>query len=64
MAYEVQTYTLADGWVNCWTTHEENGDSYPTYYDTYAEAEDDLNDVLHEWPEYMRDEYRIVEVKS
>lgn len=60
--YEVQTYTLCDGWINCWTTYEADGHSYPTYYDTYAEAEADLNDVLDEWPEYMRDEFRIVEV--
>jgi hypothetical protein len=62
--YEVQTYTLCDGWINCWTTYEDDGHSYPTYYETYAEAEADLNDVLREWPEYMREEYRIVEVEQ
>jgi hypothetical protein len=60
--YEVQTYTLCDGWINCWTTYEDDGHSYPTYYDTYAEAEAELSDVLREWPEYMRDEFRIVKV--
>lgn len=62
MAYEVLTYTLADGWVNCWTTYEADGSAYPTVYDTYEEAESDLLDLLEEWPDYSRDEYMIREL--
>ena len=37
--YEVQTYTLCGGWVNCWTTYEVNDNtSRPTTFATEQEA--------------------------
>lgn len=37
MTYEVQQYTLCQGWVNTWTVHEPDGSSKP---ETFATAED------------------------
>ena len=64
MKYEVQTYTLVDGWVNCWTTFEGNGEEYPTTFASIEEAQQELDDLREEWPAAMMDEYRIVEVES
>lgn len=70
--FEVQHYTLVDGWVNCWTTIEANGDESPTTYETYKAAIFDLDDMFDEQdyevtlrimePEHRHsdDEYRIV----
>ena len=35
--YEVQHYTLCDGWINTWTV-----DDKPEYFDTYEDAEASL----------------------
>jgi len=32
--FEVQTYTICDGWVNCWCDEDE-----PAYYDTHDGAQ-------------------------
>ena len=70
MKYEVQTYTVCDGWVNCWTTIHENDNETPAIYATREEAEaaitDHLADVAYAVKagemaeEYHRDDYRIV----
>ena len=72
--YEIQHFTLCDGWVNTWTIEQDNGDSEPEYFDTFADAVDALDEFLdqeHEayqqgWIEskYSRDEFRIVEVEN
>lgn len=74
--YEVQHYTLVDGWVNCWTTYDENDNETPTTYDTFDEAKDDLDDLFWEQdyevtagimePEHRHsdDQYRIVRFVS
>lgn len=47
--FEVQHYTLFDGWINCWTTYEEESDTYfPTTYETFEEALADLDDMFDE----------------
>lgn len=70
--FEVQHYTLVDGWVNCWTTYDENDGEYPTTYETFKEAIADLDDMFDEQdyevtigllePEHRHsdDQYRIV----
>lgn len=46
--YEVQHYTLVDGWVNCWTTYDENDGETPTTYETFKDAVYDLDDMFDE----------------
>ena len=40
--FEIQTYTLCDGWVNTWT----DGDEEPATFNSKLEAETALNDYL------------------
>lgn len=48
MAWEVQHYTLADGWVNTWTQENDEGDWVPTTYDTEEEAQYELAEFFKE----------------
>jgi hypothetical protein len=66
--YEVQTYTLADGWVNCW----QDGDGKPVLFPTFADAEEELADYRKNCEEAVargdmqpsEDELRIRELKE
>lgn len=72
MRYEIQTYTVCDGWINTWTVEQDNGNSEPEYFDSYEDAIDALDeffDDVHEayqqgWLEtkYRPEEFRIAEV--
>jgi hypothetical protein len=42
--YQVETYTLFDGWVNC----ETDGDGKKVYYSTAEEAQDSINQSVKE----------------
>lgn len=65
--YEVQEYCICGGWTNHWTTNDE-----PTYFNTEAEAQAELDEYLLEMLEEVeagnmedapdREEFRIVEV--
>ncbi len=44
--YEVLTYTLCDGWVNCWTVTEDNGEEVPDTFDSYEDAEAEVLEFL------------------
>ena len=44
--YEVQHFTLCDGWINTWSVIDENGLSKPTVFNTYQEARQELNSLL------------------
>jgi hypothetical protein len=69
--FEIQHYTLCDGWVNTWS-NGETGE--PTTYDDYHQAADDLADFLDQEAEayfngyiesrYHADEFQIVEIKA
>ena len=56
--YEVQTYTLCDGWINTWRVNDE-----PEFIDSFAEAVDALDDHLLDLDDnqmdYDRGDYRI-----
>jgi len=74
--FEVQHWTVADGWVNCWTTIDENDDETPTTYEKYAHALHDLDELFdeieaeivsgHREPDmrYNDSDYRIVKFVS
>lgn len=67
--YEVQTYTVCDGWVNCWSDDEDK----PTTFATELEAETAITEHLADVAEavlcgemaeeYSRDDYRVVPIK-
>lgn len=44
--FEVQHYTLCDGWINCWTETNEDGEESPSIFMTYTEALDALTDFI------------------
>lgn len=64
--YEVLTYTLCDGWVNCWTQ-----DDKPAVFATREEAEAEITEFILDCQDVVargdmddapdRDEFMIVE---
>ena len=50
MKYEVQHFTLC-GWVNTWTTYDDEDNEIPSVFDTYEHAQS----ALHT---YLKDDYR------
>jgi hypothetical protein len=46
MSYEVQTFTLCDGWVNTWMVHDENGRMEPETFATEEEAQAALDEFF------------------
>lgn len=73
--YEVQTYTLCDGWVNCWTVYEEGDrDGKPQTFESEAAAQAELDGFLSDIQEqidsgerapdegYDPEDFRVVEV--
>jgi hypothetical protein len=70
--YEVQHYTLCDGWKNTWTTYR-NDREVPTTFHTYEDALNSLEGFLMDEEEafdqgeidsmYSRDEFRIVQTE-
>ena len=71
--YEVQHYTLCDGWINTWSDYDEDGNETPSTYDSFEDALNDLDSFLDDEQEafeegniespYDRDEFRIAEVE-
>lgn len=68
IAYEVQTHTLIDGWVNTWTYEDLDGVMRPDTFATKEAAQAALDEYLQELAEevslgniidYDRDEFRI-----
>lgn len=64
--YEVQQYSLCEGWANNWSI-EEDGISKPVVFDTEEQAQQALNEFFQEMAEeiasgdsgYHREEFRI-----
>ena len=72
--FEVQHYTLCDGWINCWSEENEDGVMIPSVYRTYTEALSALNEFLEDElmeynagnivSMYEMDEFRIMEITN
>ncbi len=72
MSYEIQHYTLCDGWTNTWLIIHEDGTEEIERFDTYKDAKDALTEFLEEEDmayfngdiesRYTEDEFRIVEL--
>lgn len=70
MPWEIQEYTLFEGWVNTWT----DGDDEPVRFDTEDSAEKALSDYLNDLnqavkdgdiqPGYNREGFRIVPINE
>lgn len=75
MAFEMQTYALADGWVESWSVIDEDGSSQPKRWDTKTEAQSAIDEFLTDIqaeidagecdPEdgYDPEDYRVAPVK-
>ena len=69
--YEVHTWTLCEGWVNCWTVTDLKGDVQPDTYPTIESAQAEIDDLFKEVESeiesgnrssndgYDREDYRI-----
>lgn len=59
--YIVQTNTVIDGWVNCWTETLPDGTERPTQFQTKEEAQREIDDLVEEMG-YDPDDYRIEQI--
>ena len=61
--FEVQTYTLCDGWINCWTDWDAEGNESPSYYQTKISADEAIRECIDDAEasglEYSADEFRV-----
>ena len=74
MKYEIQHYTLCDGWINTWINWDDQGNCQPETFDTFADACMALDEFLEDeaWEleqgniesPYERDEFRIVKLEG
>jgi hypothetical protein len=71
--YEIQTHTLAGGWVNTWTYEDSNGDMRPETFPSKKAAKAALNEYLQDLAEdvalgnitdYDREEFRVQAVPA
>lgn len=74
--YEVQYYTINQGWVNTWKTFDDMEGEKPQTFDTVEEAQAELdkffNDIHTEIlngnrgcnDSYCRDDFMIVEIEE
>ena len=72
MSYEIQVYTICDGWTNTWLIIHEDGTEEIERFETYQDARDALTEFLEETDmsyfngdiesRYHEDEFRIVEL--
>ncbi len=51
--YEVQTYTLCGGWINCWTV-----DDQPQQFETIEDAQAELDEFFEEIEDEIRNKSR------
>jgi hypothetical protein len=77
MKWELQQYTLCDGWINTWSTIDERtGHEKPLVFETEQDAQREIDEFLADIETeiedgdraddegYDEDEFRIVEVPS
>jgi len=73
MHYEVQHYTLLDGWINTWSYTEGDGVMQPETFATADEAKAALEEYFQDLEEevragqsgpYSRDEFRVRHVPA
>jgi len=67
----VHTWTICEGWVNCWTVTDEHGDEQLSRYQTIETAQAEIDELFEDIESeiesgerapdegYDRDDYRI-----
>lgn len=66
--FEVQTYTICDGWTNCWSEEGSDGVERPVTFDTEQEAEDAILEFFADLgragmaQQYDMEDYRVQKV--
>ena len=72
--FEVHTWTLCEGWVNCWTVTDEHGNEQPDSYQTIETAQAEIDELFDDIKseiesgerapdeDFERDDYRIFDV--
>ena len=71
MTYEVQTYTICEGWINCGTV-DDKPQTFETWAAAQAELDEFFDDIAAEIAsgdrapdeDYDPEDYRIVETSS
>ena len=58
MSYEIQHFTLCDGWTNTWLIIHEDGTEEIERFETYQDARDALTEFLEETDMSLADEVR------
>jgi hypothetical protein len=46
--YEVHTWTLCEGWVNCWLVTDEKGNEQPDSYPTIEAAQAEIDEIFED----------------
>lgn len=72
--FEVQTYTICDGWVNTWHEYDDDNNEVPILFDTFEEALLELDNYIDDYQDAYeagdiadagnRDNYRIVKLEE
>ncbi len=68
--YEVLTYMICEGWINCWTITDEKGNSQPVTFSTIENAQAEIDEFFKDIQDavlsgnmeddcYDREDYRI-----
>lgn len=52
--YEVQTYTVCDGWMNTWHIHHDDGTSEPETFASYSAAWGAVMEFIEEIDDEIR----------
>lgn len=70
--YEVQEHTLCDGWINTWTTYDDDDNEIPSRFRSEEDAESSLEDFFRQCRTAVKkremedvpdpDDFRIVKV--
>lgn len=72
--FEVQQFLYGNTWENTWTEYNDDNEPNPMLFDSFEDALDELDDFLNDCQKeyrrgnidqpYLRDEFRIVEVRA
>jgi len=53
--YEVQEWTLCDGWTNTWSTYDDEGNEVPSTFTSLEDAQAELDDFFYQCEQAVKD---------
>ena len=53
--YEVQEWTLCDGWTNTWSTYDDKGNEVSSTFKTKEDAQAELDDFFYQCEQAVKD---------